>query len=401
MAIDVGTVLGERWELEGFLATGGMSDVYRARDRHTGEPGAAKVLRSELSHGSARFAAEVATLRQLRHPNVVRLVDAGEHGEVPYLVMELVPGPTLAERLRDEGTLGIEAAHRVGRDVAEALAYAHGLGVINRDVKPSNVLFDEDDVAKLADFGVAVLADGARLTDTGLVIGTASFIAPEQLSGESDIGPPADVYALGLTLLEAITGRPAFPGPSTEAALSRLSRDPDVPTDLPTNWRQLLQAMTAREPEARPPAAEVAETLAADLPEDRTRTLVLPVAAGQPTDAIPGTDEGAPPAGPGRGSRPRPSALWRSPPRCCGAPTQARTPPPTRRPPRNCQPSSRTPSKNSNGRCSRDRSPTPIHPGVGDDGVGTDRLWWPGDPRRGRHRARGTRVRGASGRVRR
>lgn len=294
MAIDVGTVLGERWELEGFLATGGMSEVYRARDRRTGEIGAAKVLRSQLSHGSARFAAEVATLRQLRHPNVVRLVDAGEHGEVPYLVMEFVPGPTLTERLRDEGTLDLERTRCVGREIADALAYAHELGVINRDVKPSNVLFDEDDTAKLADFGVAVIADGARFTDTGFVVGTASFIAPEQLSGESDVGPPADVYALGLVLLEAVTGRAAFPGPSTEAALARLSRDPDVPTDLPPAWQQLLRAMTARLPTDRPRADQVAETLAAGLPEERTRTLVLPVAAAEPTDVIP-EDVGGPP----------------------------------------------------------------------------------------------------------
>jgi serine/threonine protein kinase len=312
MAIDVGTVLDERWELEGFLATGGMSDVYRARDTRTGEVGAAKVLRSELRRGSERFAAEVATLQRLRHPHVVRIVDAGEHGEVPYLVMELVPGPTLAEVLRDEETLSLERACRVGREVAEALAYAHGLGIVNRDVKPSNVLFDGHGAAKLADFGVAVLADGARLTNTGFVIGTASFIAPEQLTGGSDVGPPADVYALGLVLLEAITGRPAFPGPSTESALSRLSRDPDVPTDLPMTWQHLLRAMTAREPTARPQAAEVAETLAAGLPEERTRTLLLPVAEAQPTDVIPEADAAPPAATDDRPPSRRPTPARRS-----------------------------------------------------------------------------------------
>lgn len=311
MTIDIGTVLGERWELEHLLATGGMSEVYQARDARTDEIGAVKVLRTDVHRGATRFEAEVATLRQLRHPHVVRIVDAGEHDDVPYLVMELVPGPTLAHILGEEGRLGLERTRRLGVEIAGALAYAHDLGIVNRDVKPSNVLFDEAGSSKLADFGVAVLADSARITGTGFVVGTAGYIAPEQLTDQEDVGPPADVYALGLVLLEAITGRPAFTGPGTEAALARLSRDPEVPSDLPDSWRRLLGAMTARDPGSRPEAAAVVDILATSLSEDRTRTARLPgTAASQPTDLIP-EENGGPALADDRPHRPDLLALAR------------------------------------------------------------------------------------------
>lgn len=262
MGMQVGDVLADRWELLERLATGGMGEVFRALDRREDEQVAVKTLRSEVAEGAQRFADEVATLRRIDHPNVVRLLEAGEHDGVPFLVMELVPGKPL-DRTLQVRTLGLEEVRRVGVEIAAALECAHGHGIVNRDVNPGNILFDDHDAAKLADFGIAMLVGATRITETNVTIGSAAYLAPEQITDEP-IGPPADVYALGLVLLEAHTGRPAFPGPLKEAAIARLVRDPDVPEDLPDSWRRLLALMTARDAQARPSAGEVARMLDSD-----------------------------------------------------------------------------------------------------------------------------------------
>lgn len=261
MDIGEGTVLADRWVLDEHLAAGGMGEVFRARDRRRGEDVAIKVMRPGVAQAPQRFADEAATLRRLDHPNIVRLRDTGEHEGVPFLVMELVPGKPL-HRTLEVRTLDLEELRRLGRDIAAALAYAHGHGIVTRDVTPGNILFGRDDVAKLADFGIALLAGAARITESNVTIGSATYLAPEQIT-EEDIGAPADVYALGLVLVEAHTGRAAFPGPLKEAALARLERDPPVPDDLPSDWRRLLALMTARDPLSRPTAADVSAILRA------------------------------------------------------------------------------------------------------------------------------------------
>jgi serine/threonine protein kinase len=167
---------------------------------------------------------------------------------------------------------------RVGRQLAEALAYAHAAGVVHRDVKPGNVLLGEHHRAKLADFGIArLVGDTVRHTQTGTTIGTAAYLSPEQVQGR-DVTGAADVYALGLVLIEAMTGERAYPGTPTEAALARLHRNPEVPPDLP--HRDLLVAMTQRDPDARPTAAEVADGLTAPSQlAGATTTAVMPTAA--------------------------------------------------------------------------------------------------------------------------
>jgi len=277
MTIATGTVLAERWELTSRLASGGMGDVYRAQDRRGGGDVAVKVLRAGIVQGEERFAGEIEMLRRLDHPHVVAVIDAGQHDATPYLVMELLPGRSLSDLLRD-GSLGIERVRRIGAAIAGALAYAHGRGIINRDVKPSNVLFADDETPKLADFGIAKLMDASGITLTGQAVGTAGYIAPEQLSAPEQVGPATDVYSLGLVLLEAATGQRAFVGSGSEAAMARLARDPGVPDDLPDTWRRLLRAMTARDPELRPPAEEIAELLEGNLPEEDVQTLVVPPA---------------------------------------------------------------------------------------------------------------------------
>jgi hypothetical protein len=255
-----GTFVDGRYEVGTLVGRGGMADVFRADDVVTGEPVAVKVLRIQDRESLARFRHETEVLRLLDHPAVVRLRDAGWHATNPYLVLDLVEGPTLAGVLGD-GALGLDRAVATGEQLASALAHAHGLDVVHRDVKPSNVLFAADDPAhpRLADFGIARMSDATRLTATGSCVGTAAYLAPEQLEGGT--GPPADVYSLGLLVLECITGALCYPGTVAEAAIARLHRAPVVPPDLPGWLRHTLRAMTDRRPQRRPSAEQVTRAL--------------------------------------------------------------------------------------------------------------------------------------------
>ncbi|MDO9496581.1 MAG: serine/threonine-protein kinase, partial [Nocardioides sp.] len=178
------------------------------------------------------------------------------------LVMELVEGPTLSAHAQ-AGPVAPDEVASIGAQLADALAYAHAQGIVHRDVKPGNVLLGANGRVKLADFGIArLIGDTVRHTKTGTAIGTAAYLSPEQVLGE-EITPAADVYSLGLVLLEVLTSERAFPGSPTESALARLNRDPDLPETLPEPWRRLLGAMTTRDPAARPGADAVARELRA------------------------------------------------------------------------------------------------------------------------------------------
>ncbi len=224
------TVLGDRYELGEVIGRGGMADVYRASDRTLHRDVAIKVLRETAGDESDRnrFTGEARTLARLNHAGLVMVLDAGISAEQPFLVMELVEGQTLAQ-LCSGGGLDADRVRAIGAQVAEALAYAHGRGVVHRDVKPGNVLLGAGERVKLADFGIArLIGDTVRHTKTGHAIGTAAYLSPEQVRGE-DVTPAADIYALGLVLLEALTGERAYPGSPTESALARLSRPPERP----------------------------------------------------------------------------------------------------------------------------------------------------------------------------
>ena len=279
-------VLDDRYSLENVIGQGGMATVYRAHDRMLGRDVAVKLFPpvSEDADDLLRHQAEMRVLAQLSHPGLVTLYDAGSAyagGPLPqtYLVMELVTGPTLSERLT-EGPLAPHHTALIGRQVSEALAAVHAGGVVHRDVKPANILLvdlsllPDDDTArsrvptgpvvKLADFGIARLHDGARLTATGTTLGTATYLSPEQAAG-SVVGPPTDVYALGLVLLECLTGRKAFTGTMVEVAAARLTTAPPIPDDLDQDWVELLDCMTRRVPDERFTAGEVAQVLTAIL----------------------------------------------------------------------------------------------------------------------------------------
>ena len=249
-----------RYEILGLLGRGGSADVHRARDRVLDRDVALKVLREVTDVDRDRFAGEAHVLSLLSHPSIVTLYDADVDDGRPWLALELVEGRSLAA-LHRERPMTLQALAAVAAQVAAGLAHAHGHGVVHRDVKPSNVLITPSGSARLTDFGIARRVDsGSQLTETGHVVGTVAYIAPEQVRGEQVDGA-ADVYALGLLLLEARTGQRCFAGTPLEAALARLHRAPAVPTSVEPRWAELLTAMTAVKPAERPTAAAAAQHL--------------------------------------------------------------------------------------------------------------------------------------------
>lgn len=270
-------LISGRYRLIEPIGHGGMATVYRGQDEALGRDIAVKLFRaSAVSPDDVdRQETEMRLLASLSHPGLVTLFDAGkddagrddgEAGEPrAFLVMELVDGPDLRKRLREIERMSLADAASVGAELAGALAYIHGRGVIHRDVKPANILLPPVIAgtlprAKLTDFGIARMLDGARITAANATLGTANYLSPEQASSQ-DVGFSSDIYSLGLVLLETVTGRIEFGGSAVEAAIARLSRNPEVPDELGNYWCSLIKAMTARDPDQRPTAAEVSATL--------------------------------------------------------------------------------------------------------------------------------------------
>lgn len=259
-------VLLDRYELMDALGRGGMATVYRAQDRQLGRFVAVKLFAPGTAVDDARRRAEATLLARLSHPSLVTLHDAhlaAEGDETPsFLVMELVDGTDLRARL-DDGPLSGEETAELATEIAEGLVVVHDAGMVHRDLKPANILLPSSTVpggrlhAKLADFGIAHLIGAERLTTAGTIIGTAAYLSPEQVAGAVP-GPPADIYSLGLVLLEALTGERCYPGSPVESVSARAARDPRIPGTLPDDWRGMLAAMTARDPALRPTAMEVA-----------------------------------------------------------------------------------------------------------------------------------------------
>ncbi|WP_375399711.1 protein kinase [uncultured Amnibacterium sp.] len=282
MADDDSEPLGEqgRYRLGEPLGRGGTSTVYRARDLVLDRDVAIKVFSARASSPDDVRAqeAEARLLASFAHHNLVTLLDAGvdtgEGGDQQvYLVMELVEGQDLRTRLR-HGRLPLADVAHLGFDLATALEYVHDRGVTHRDMKPSNVLLvdhgaDQRPRVKLADFGVATF-EGRGDDDGEFVTGTAAYLSPEQVDGE-DAQPASDVYSLGLVLIEALTGVPAYPGAVVESAFARLEHDPDLPDGLPLQWRAILTGMTARDMAARPTAGEAALAFRQIIVEDKGR----------------------------------------------------------------------------------------------------------------------------------
>ncbi|MBI3791225.1 MAG: serine/threonine protein kinase [Gemmatimonadetes bacterium] len=242
----VSAALADRYTFEGDVGQGGMATVYRARDLRHGSSVAIKVLRPELvvALGGERFTREVRITAALQHPNILPLLDSGEADGLPYYVMPFVDGASLAQRLAREGPLPIDEAVQYVAEIADGLAYAHSKGLIHRDLKPANILLSQGH-ALLADFGVARVLDttgGDVLTDSGLALGTAAYMSPEQAAGER-VDKRADIYALGCVLYELLTGSPPFTGASQRQIMARHAVDP-VPS-VRTVRREVPQALEA------------------------------------------------------------------------------------------------------------------------------------------------------------
>ena len=263
-------VFSQRYELNHLIARGGMAEVYRAHDRLLDRPVALKVLFPELSVDRSfveRFRREAQAAANLSHSNIVPVFDWGEDGGTYFIVMEFVDGRPLSAILKTAGPLSAERTADIGAHVAAALGYAHRHGVIHRDVKPGNVLITDDGQVKVTDFGIARAVNTEEsLTQTGAVMGTATYFSPEQAEGMG-VDARSDIYSLGVVLFEMVTGRPPFLGDTPVAVASKHVRDhPPAPRELnpavpPTFEAVILKAM-AKDPAFR---YQTAEDLRADL----------------------------------------------------------------------------------------------------------------------------------------
>ncbi|WP_309066569.1 serine/threonine-protein kinase [Microbacterium sp.] len=272
-------LLEGRYRLGECIGRGGMAVVHRAEDLMLDRTVAIKIMRSgtEGPGAGARTRREMSVLASLNHPGLVTLLDARVvEGGPEYLVMEYVDGPSLRERL-DEGPLTPTEVASLAGDLAEALHAVHSAGVVHRDIKPSNVLLAPTGFpshpfrAKLADFGIAQLLDGARMTSPGMVLGTPAYVAPEQARGAAP-APAADIFALGVVLLEAFTGKRPFSNATpAEAIAARQTLPPDIPDGLDPRWAALLRRMTSLDPVLRPTALEVASAVRPLRPEGDTQ----------------------------------------------------------------------------------------------------------------------------------
>ncbi|MFJ1964255.1 serine/threonine-protein kinase [Streptomyces massasporeus] len=253
-------ILGGRYRLDALIGSGGASDVYRGFDLRLRRPVAVKMFRAGTGFDTEEiFRSEAEILARLQHPGLVTAFDAGHHDGDAFLVMQLIDGRTLKSRIA-EGPLSCEAAAALGAALADALAHTHEVGIVHRDVKPSNILLDSSDRPHLTDFGISRLLDATTRTSTGTMTGTAAYLSPEQVLGRP-VGRPADIYALGLVLLECLTGRLEYDGGPLEAAIARLHRPPALPDSLPDGFAGLLRDMTSLEEQGRPTARDCAQAL--------------------------------------------------------------------------------------------------------------------------------------------
>ncbi|MGV0814643.1 protein kinase [Mycolicibacterium boenickei] len=253
----VGTTLDGRYRVDMPIATGGMSTVYRGLDVRLDRPVALKVMDSRYSgdsHFLTRFGREAKAVARLKDPGLVAVYDQGGGGtahQPPFLVMELIEGGTLRELLAERGPMPPHAVAAVLAPVLGGLAVAHRAGLVHRDIKPENVLISDDGEVKIADFGLVRAVAEAKITSTSVILGTAAYLSPEQVStGDSD--PRSDVYAVGILTYELLTGTTPFTGDSALAvAYQRMDNDVPAPSSViagvPTQFDQLVRRATARD----------------------------------------------------------------------------------------------------------------------------------------------------------
>lgn len=254
----IGELLDRRYRVDAPIARGGMSMVYRGVDLRLDRPVAIKVMDPKFAQDPqflSRFEFEARAVARLSHPGLVAVYDQGIDGEHAFLVMELVAGGTLRELLRERGPMPPHAAYAVVRPVLDALAVAHRAGLVHRDIKPENVLVSDTGEVKIADFGLVRAVAGSTVTSSSVILGTAAYLSPEQVtSGHADAR--SDVYATGVLLFEMLTGRTPFTGDtSLSIAYQRINTDVPAPSSMipgvPAEFDDIVLQATARDPEER------------------------------------------------------------------------------------------------------------------------------------------------------
>jgi len=287
----VGETIAGRYEVEELVGHGGMSSVYKARDALLERHVALKILHEQYSNDEdfvERFKREARSVAQLQHPNIVTVIDRGEEDGRQFIVFEYIEGENLKEHVVRKGRLDVREALEIADEVARGLAFAHGQGLIHRDVKPQNVLLNGDGRAKVTDFGIARTLDVDGMTQTGTILGTSNYIAPEQASGQP-VDAHSDVYALGAVLYELLAGEVPFPGESFVAVAMKHMHEPapnllDVRRDVPLRVAAAVDRALEKDPEQRFPtmdafAAELEACLAElDQEPDGDKTMVIPSA---------------------------------------------------------------------------------------------------------------------------
>src|SRR6202521_3097651 len=258
MSTLLGTSLNGRYRLEARVGAGGMSTVYRAFDSTLERQVAVKLMNREVATDSdqlERFRREARAVAQLSHPHIVGVIDAGEDEGRPYIVFEYVEGETLKERIRRQGRLPIPEAVAYAIEIARALGVAHARHIVHRDVKPQNVLIDEEGSAKVTDFGIARTLDEEGLTADGRVLGTTDYVSPEQALGQPVTGQ-SDLYSVGVVLYEMLTGEVPFKGENQVAVAMK-------------HVREALPDVQSKRPEVSAALAAVVDTATAKHQEDR------------------------------------------------------------------------------------------------------------------------------------
>jgi serine/threonine protein kinase len=261
-ALQPGDAFGE-YVIDDQLGEGGMGIVFRAI-REDGAVVALKVIKPGLvadERTARRFAREARAAGEVDHPHLIDVLDAGDVDGIGYMAMRYVPGKSLDDRIQASGPLPVEDTVRIVAEIASALDALHAAGLVHRDVKPSNILLDEERGALLTDFGLAKRRDYSMLTAPGQMLGTLDYIAPEMLRGEQP-GPSADLYALGCVVFECLAGEPPFGGLSMfEVGMAHLGDQPADPcasrADAPPSLGEVVLRALAKEPAERPPSATV------------------------------------------------------------------------------------------------------------------------------------------------
>src|SRR4051812_42267177 len=259
----VGDVLSDRYELEELVGTGGMSSVFRAHDRLLDRKVALKILHEQYTADEdyvERFKREARSVAALSHPNIVTVIDRGEHGERQFIVFEYVEGENLKRLIERRGPAPVANALELAIQIARGLSFAHQQGLIHRDVKPQNVLLNGDGRAKVTDFGIARSLNVQHgMTQTGTVLGTSDYIAPEQAQGQR-VDEHSDVYSLGVVLFELLTGEVPFAGENFVAVAMRHINEPPP-------------SVRARRSDVSPRIEAAVQRAMAKNPEDRFQTM--------------------------------------------------------------------------------------------------------------------------------